>query len=99
MVDVVYMMYVVYMVYVWYMWYMWYVWYVWYMFGSGHVGSHVAGIVIRAFQLVPNRLKGSDLGSGSLPRPPRLGALPAVPRHPVRALALHGTIPRSGAAV
>ena len=41
---------------------------------------------------------GSDLGSGSLPRAPRLSALPAVPRHPVRALAHLITIPRAAAA-
>jgi hypothetical protein len=52
-------------------------------------------IVIRASRLVPG---SSDLGSGSLPRPPRLGALPAVPRHPVRALALLRAVPRAGAA-
>jgi hypothetical protein len=41
---------------------------------------------------------GSGLGSGRLPRPPRLGALPAVPRHPVRELALRRAVPRAGAA-
>ena len=40
---------------------------------------------MRASHIAPS---SSDLGTGSLPRPPRLGALPAVPRHPVRALAL-----------
>ena len=43
-------------------------------------------------------IPGSDLGSGSLPHPPRLGALPAVPRHPVRALALLRAVPRARAA-
>ena len=40
----------------------------------------------------------SHLGSGSLPRPPRLGALPAVPRRPVCALALRPAVVRAGAA-
>ena len=48
----------------------------------------------RAF-LLPG---SSDLGPSSLPRPPRLGALPAVPRHPVRALALFRAVPRARAA-
>jgi hypothetical protein len=47
--------------------------------------------VSRARQLV----LGSDLGPSSLPRPPRLGALPAVPEHPVRALALLPAVPRA----
>jgi hypothetical protein len=46
--------------------------------------SCLVGIVIRAFWLVP----GKDLGSGSLQRAARHGALPAVLRHPVRAHAL-----------
>ena len=52
---------------------------------SGHSG---------ASRLVP----GSNLGAGSLPRPPRLGALPAVPEHPVRALAPLAAVPRAAAA-
>ena len=54
--------------------------------------SHTASIVVRALQLVPS----SDFCAGSLPRPPRLGALPAVPRHPVRALAVFPTVVRTG---
>ena len=41
---------------------------------------------------------GSDLSSGSLLRPPRLGALPAVPQHPVRALAPLAAVVRAGTA-
>ena len=40
----------------------------------------------------------SHLGSGSPPRPPHLGALPAVSRHPVGALALRPAVVRAGAA-
>ena len=50
-------------------------------------------MVIRALQLVP----GSKVGAGSLPRPPRLGALPAVPCHPARAQALLPAVVRVGA--
>ena len=60
---------------------------------SGTVAD-INAAVIRACQLV----SGSDLGPGSLPRPPRLGALPAVPQHPVRALALLRAVPRAGPA-
>jgi hypothetical protein len=56
--------------------------------------SHLVCIVLLVAWLVP----GSDLSRGSLPRPPRLGALPAMPRHPVRALALLPTVPRTGTA-
>ena len=44
---------------------------------------YLVSIVIRAIQLAP----GSDPCAGSLLRPPRLGALSALPQHPVRALA------------
>jgi hypothetical protein len=45
-----------------------------------------------------SQFAGIDLGVGSLPPAPRLGALPAVPRHPVRALAHHPAVVRAGAA-
>jgi len=51
-------------------------------------------LFLRRLHLVP----GSDFGSGSLPHPPRLGALPAVSRHPVRPLALLTAIVRAGTA-
>jgi hypothetical protein len=54
--------------------------------------SHQVGSILRASRQVP----GSGLGSGSLLRPTRLGALPAVPRHPVRALAVQPAVVRAG---
>jgi len=60
---------------------------------NGVLFAHLVGICIRASLLDP----GSDLGASSLPRPPRLGALRAVPRHPIRALALFRAVPRAGA--
>jgi hypothetical protein len=48
-----------------------------------HLG--VSRFALRASRLVP----GSDLDSGSLPRAPRLGALRAMPQHPIRAVAWH----------
>jgi len=56
--------------------------------------SHLRGTGAHASRFVT----GSYLGPGSLPCPPRLGALPAVPRHPVRALAHLITVPRAAAA-
>ena len=53
------------------------------------------GIVVANYSSYP---VSSDLGAGSLPRPPRLGAIPAVPRHPIRALALLRTVTGAGAA-
>ena len=55
--------------------------------------SNLVSATLRVSQLVPS----SELGAGSLPRPPRLGALPAVPQHPVGALALLRAVPRAGA--
>ena len=50
-------------------------------------------IVNRAFRTSPDHNSVSDLdGSGSLAHPPRLRALPAVPRHPVRALAVRPAV-------
>jgi len=42
-------------------------------------------------------MPGTNLGAGSVPRVPRPGALPAVPRHPVRAQARLRAVPRAGA--
>ena len=74
----------------------------WYKYTSGvwmHEADRVTvpyldAAVSRARQLV----LGSDLGPSSLPRPPRLGALPAVPEHPAGALALLRAVPRARAA-
>jgi len=56
--------------------------------------SHVVCIVL----LVSWRVPGSYLGAGRLPHQPRLGALPAVPRHPIGALAHLITVPRAAPA-
>ena len=68
----------------------------WYVGSRGFAQITYAHLGVSVLKLPSSYPGSSDLGAGRLPHPPRLGALPAVPR-PVRALALLPAVVRAGA--